>query len=149
MTTQSAEYIVMSSDDNTLVLTNKRVKFEAKSRAQSVYKSIPLDQVATCSMDTKTFPVLLILAAVAVLAVFAAPTLDQRVGAGIGALLLVGAYLGTRNGRLAVYATSGESIAVPTKGLSHDQVKGFLEAVEAQAEIKKGVSAVHGQQQAA
>jgi hypothetical protein len=149
MTIQSAESIIMSSDDNSLVLTNRRVKFEVKSRSNSAYKSIPIDQVATCAMDTRTFPVLLILAAVAVLVIFAAQEVGQRVGAGIAALLLLGAYFGTRNGQLAIYATSGESIAVPTKGLSHDQVKKFLEAVDAQYVAVKYSSSISGQQKAA
>lgn len=149
MTIQSAESIIMSSDDNSLVLTNRRVKFEVKSRSNSAYKSIPIDQAATCAMDTRTFPVLLILAAVAVLVIFAAPEVGQRVGAGIAALLFLGAYFGTRNGQLAIYATSGESIAVPTKGLSHDQVKKFLEAVDAQYVVVKYASSISGQQRAA
>lgn len=128
----TGERLIMSSEDNSLVLTDKRVKFEIKSRSKSAYKSIPIDQVATCALDTRTFPILLVLAALAVLVIFAAPETGQRVGAGIAALILVAAYFGSRNGQIEIFSTSGESIAVPTKGLSHEQVRTFLEAVEAQ-----------------
>jgi len=64
------ETVVLSSQDDALVLTNLRVKYEVKSKAKSAYKSIPLDQVSTCVSDTRTHPVLLILAALTVVAVF-------------------------------------------------------------------------------
>lgn len=131
------ETIIISSEDNSLVLTNKRVKYEVKSKSKSVYKSIPIDKVATCALNTRTFPILLVLAAVAALVIFAAPEVGQRIGAGIAALVLVAAYFGSRNGQLEIFASSGESIAVPTKGLSHDQVKKFIEAVEVQYETAR------------
>lgn len=126
------EKVVMSSQDDSLVLTNLRVMLEQKTKAKSTYRSIPLDQVSICVLDTRTYPVLLVLAAVAVLAVFVAPEVAQRVGAGLLAVGLVAAYLLTRNGQIQIFASAGESIAVPTKGLQHDQIKSFLEAVEMQ-----------------
>jgi len=97
-----------------------------------MYKSIPLDQVSTCALGTRTYPVLLVMAALAVPVVFAAPELVQRVGAGLLVIGLVAAYVLTRSGQIEIFASSGESIAVPTKGLQHDQIKSFLEAVEMQ-----------------
>lgn len=126
------EKIVMSSQDDTLVLTNMRVKIESRTKSKSTYKSIPLDQVSTCVLDTRTYPVLLVLAALAVLAGFVAPEMAQRMGAGVLAIGLVAAYFLSRNGQIEVFASSGESIAVPTKGLNHDQIKSFLEAIEMQ-----------------
>lgn len=126
------EKVVMSSQDDSLVLTNLRVKLEQKTKSKSTYKSIPLDQVSVCVLDTRTYPVLLVLAVVAVLVVFVAPEVAQRVGAGLLAVGLVVAYFLTRNGQIQIFASAGESIAVPTKGLQHDQIKSFLEAVEMQ-----------------
>ncbi len=128
----ASEKIIMSSEDNALVLTNMRVKYETKSSSSSVYKSIPIGQVATCALSTRSFPVLLVLAAIAVLLIFGAREAEQRIGAGIAALIFVAAYFGSRRGQIEVFASSGESISVPTKGLTHDQVKKFLEAVEVQ-----------------
>jgi len=103
------EKIIMSSDDNSLILTSKRVKHEEKSASKSKYKSIPIDQVATCALNTRSFPVLLVLAVLTGLVIIGLPEAEQRILAGVV-----------------------ESIAVPTKGLSNDQVKQFLEAVESQ-----------------
>lgn len=126
------EKVIKSSQDESLVLTNMRVTFEVKTKSRSIYKSIPLDHVSTCALGTRTYPVLLVMAAVAVLVVFAAPEMAQRVGAGLLAIGLVVAYFLTRNGQIEIFASSGESIAVPIQGLQHDQIKSFLEAVEMQ-----------------
>lgn len=126
------EKIIMSSDDHSLVLTSKRVKHEAKSSSKSQYKSIPIDQVATCALNTRSFPVLLILAVLIGLVIIGLPESQHRILAGVVAVALVVAYFLTRKGQVEIFSTSGESIAVPTKGLSHDQVKQFLEAVESQ-----------------
>ncbi|RZI80859.1 MAG: hypothetical protein EOP38_21145 [Rubrivivax sp.] len=128
----NGETVILSSDDGTLILTNYRVKHEVVSRSDSSYKSIPIDKVAACALNTRSYPVLLLLAVVAVLLVFIFPELPQRIGAGVAAAVLVALYFGTRNGQIEVFSDSGESIAVPTKGLSHDQVKTFLEAVARQ-----------------
>lgn len=126
------EKVIKSSQDESLVLTNMRVTFEVKTKSRSMYKSIPLDQVSTCALGTRTYPALLVMAALAVLVVFAAPEMAQRIGAGLLAIGLVAAYFLTRSGQIEIFASSGESIAVPTKGLQHDQIKSFLEAVEMQ-----------------
>ncbi|MFN7505106.1 MAG: hypothetical protein ACK5Q1_06035 [Limnobacter sp.] len=126
------EKIIMSSDDNSLILTSKRVKHEEKSASKSKYKSIPIDQVATCALNTRSFPVLLVLAVLTGLVIIGLPEAEQRILAGVVAVALVVAYFLTRKGQIEIFSTSGESIAVPTKGLSHDQVKQFLEAVESQ-----------------
>lgn len=126
------ETVILSSQDDTLVLTNMRVKHEIKTKAKTVYKSIPLDQIATCALDTRTHPILLVLAALSAMALLLAPEISQRLAAGILALGLAAAYFVTRNGQIEIFASSGESIAVPTKRLQHDDIKKFLEAVEAQ-----------------
>ena len=87
----ASEKIIMSSEDNALVLTNMRVKYETKSSSSSAYKSIPIGQVATCALSTRSFPVLLVLAAIAVLLIFGAREAEQRIGAGIAALIFVDA----------------------------------------------------------
>lgn len=131
------ENVVLSSQDETLVLTNKRVKLEVKNKAKTTYKSIPIDQVSTCVLDTRTYPILLIFAAVATLVIFVAPEMPQRFAAGLVGIGFAVAYAVTRNGQIEIFASCGESIAVPTKGLQHEQIKSFLEAVEAQRLIVK------------
>lgn len=124
------EVSVMASDDGALTLTTKRVKYEAISQSKSVYKSVPIDQVSACTLDTQTFPILLVLAVVAALVVFVAPEAEARIIAGIITVVLILAYFVSRNGQIRIFSNSGESIAVPIKGISHDQARKFLEAIE-------------------
>lgn len=138
----AGESLILSSDDDQLVLTNYRVKYEVVSRSSSSYKCIPIDKVAACVLNTRSYPVLLILAAITLLAIFMAPEAAQRAGAGITALILVALYFGTRKGQIEVFSDAGKSIAIPTKGLSHEQVKRFLEAVADQYQIAKSKTEV-------
>jgi hypothetical protein len=131
----SGESVILSSENDQLVLTNYRVKYEVVARSSSIYKSIPIGKVAACALNTRSYPILIVLAAIALLAIFIAPEMEQRIGAGIAAVILVALYFGTRNGQIEVFSDAGESIAVPTKGLSHEQVKKFLESVANQSQI--------------
>ncbi len=131
------ESTIVASKDNALVLTNFRVKYEVVSHSKSVYKSIPIEQVSACALSIRTYPMLLLLAALGVLAAIVAPEIEQRVGAGIAAIAFVLAYFATRRGQIEIFSTGAATIAVPTKGLSHDQVRKFLEAVVAQYQKAK------------
>lgn len=126
---QPNEHVVMSSSDGALALTNYRVKYESTQRGVSAYKSIPINKISCCALTTKKYPFLLVLAALAGVAVFALPTEPGRIGAALSGIVFGTAYFFTRNGQIEVTSDSGVSIAVPTKGLKHEQVRGFAEAV--------------------
>lgn len=111
------------------MLTNFRVKYESDNGGSSAYKSIPLKKVSACALTTKKYPFLLVLAGLAILGVIGAPSEPQRIGAAILALAFIAAYFFTRNGQLEVFSDSGTSITLPTKGLTHAQVRVFAEAV--------------------
>lgn len=123
------EHIVMGSTDGSLVLTNLRVRHEGKVDGSRVYKSIPLSKVAGCSVQTRSYPILLLLAVLALLSVFGVPTDQARLVAGCGGLLLIACFFITRNGRLEIHSDGTLVIAAPTKGLKHDVVLRFVEAV--------------------
>jgi hypothetical protein len=123
------EQLVMESDDGALALTSFRVKYESNRGGISAYKSIPLHKVSCCAVTTKKYPLLLILAALASVGVFALPNDQGRVLSAIVALVCFGAYFFLRSGQLEVISDSGVSIAVPTKGLKHELVRSFAEAV--------------------
>ncbi len=120
---------IMSSTDGALMLTNFRVKYEASKGGTSTYKSIPLGKVSCCALTTKNYPILLILAALAGIGVFAGPTEQGRILAAVIAFVFGLAYFFTRNGQIEIVADSGSSISVPTKGLKHEDVLRFVEAV--------------------
>jgi hypothetical protein len=123
------EQVITSSSDGALVLTNCRVKYESIRGSVSAYKSIPLHKVSCCGLNTKKYPLLLVLATLAGLGVLASPTVPGRVLAAIIAIIFGVAYFFTRSGQIEVVSDSGASISVPTKGLKHEDVRRFAEAV--------------------
>lgn len=123
------EQIVMSSTDDALMLTNFRVKYESTTGQGSVYKSIALPKVCACTVETRKYPLLLLLAAIAVLTVLATPANTAKIASVLVGLVFVGLYYLLRSGQMEVISDSGSSIAIPTKGLSHDQVRQFTEAI--------------------
>lgn len=77
----------------------------------------------------RSFPFLLILAAIAIVAAF-----TQRGGGVWGllfvAMVLVAAYFLTRKAVISVASNGGQVILVPTKGMNREAIIGFIEAVE-------------------
>ena len=123
--------MIMASTDNSLVLTDRRVRYEAKQGGVSAYKSIPLHKVSCCAVVTKKYPLLLVVAAIAALGVVGIPTDQGRVLSAVVAVVCFGAFFGLRSGQLEISSDSGASISVPTKGLAHDVVRRFAEAIAA------------------
>lgn len=130
------EHVVMASQDESLTLTNLRIKYEAKNGGGAVYKSIHLPKVSAISVATKKYPALLGLAVLALLGAVVAPNTEGKVLAAGVALVLGSLYYFIKPGQLEVVSDSGASIAVPTKGLKFEEVRRFAEAVV--GEISKG-----------
>lgn len=120
---------IMSSTDGSLMLTNFRVKHESSNGSKSAYRFIPLNKVSCCALTTKKYPLLLVLAAFAAIGVITLPTTQQRIMAAVFAIVLGIAYIFTRNGQIEIFSDSGTSIAVPTKGMKHEDVRHFAEAI--------------------
>lgn len=125
-------HVVMSSKDDALTLTNYRVKYEMRSGGASVYRSTPLSKVSACSVNTKTYPVLIwaatLLGILGLLEMFS----PERVA--MSGMLIIAAVLGAlyclvRPSMLAVISDAGASIELPTKGLRHEDTRRFVEAV--------------------
>lgn len=123
------EQVVMSSLDNVLILTNLRVKYEAANSGTSAYKAIPLEKVSACALTTKKYIVLLVIAALFLLGAFSANSSQASGIAVVAAIAFAIAYYFTRNGQLEVISDAGFSIAVPTKGLKHEDVRRFADAL--------------------
>ncbi|MDO8789193.1 MAG: hypothetical protein Q7J42_14070 [Sulfuritalea sp.] len=123
------EHVVMSSDNDILILTNKRVRYDSVVWGQSNLIGITLSSVASCGLVTKSFPFLLIFAVFALLVAF-----NQSGGPQWGLLLaaavLVVAYFVTRKAVISVASKGGQEILVPTKGMNREAILGFIEAVE-------------------
>jgi|GEM_PF-1338300 len=131
----SGEYDLVSSDSGVLTLTNYRVKYDAKARGASKYVSIPLDAVSSCGLVTRSYPLLLIFAAVAGIAGFAAPQGASGFPLLAIALAFIIAYFTTRAGVISISSNGGENITVPAKGMDRNRILYFVEAVM-QAKLK-------------
>jgi Na+-transporting methylmalonyl-CoA/oxaloacetate decarboxylase gamma subunit len=125
------EQMLMESSGKVLTLTTARVRYEATERGRSKVVSMTLDAVASCGLATRSFPVLLALAAfsavVGVAFVFRGS--DGSFLFFLAAIVLGVAYLLTRTAVLEV-SSAGESIMVPTKGMSRDTLMEFVDAVD-------------------
>lgn len=125
------ERSVLTSHQGALSVTSHRVVFSAVSSGASQYTSIPLDQVASCGLVTTTHPLLLVLAAGALIAGFASDE-AMRVTLLTAGVLFVIAYFVTRQAVLKICSTGGEAIVVPTKGVERDVLLTIPNAIDAQ-----------------
>jgi hypothetical protein len=125
----SGEHSLLTSYNGVLTLTNYRVKYDAKAQGATKFVTITLDAVASCGLVTKSYPILLILAAVSAIA-----AIIQRSSGALGTLLFialcfVAAYFFTRSGVITIRSQGGEHIDVPAKGMKPEIIRGFIEAV--------------------
>ncbi len=125
----AGEKVVMSSLNDELVLTNFRVKYESQSGGGSAYKSIPLHKVSACALTTQTHPIYLIIAGLCFLGAVAISNSTLRSGFALSVITLVIIYFFSRSGQIEVFSDAGHSIPVPTKGLKHEEVRRFTEAI--------------------
>ena len=123
---------LLSSDDDRLVLTTHRVRFQAKSFAFSRVTSIMLGEVSACEIATTSKPwllmwTLLFLVIGLYLAVYRNGTLWTI--SFFVAFFCGLAYLGTRQQVISV-RSSGGSINVPTQGMGMEKATDFIDQVE-------------------
>lgn len=123
------EKALLTSDNGVLTLTNYRVKYDAKAQGATKFVTITLDSVASCGLVTKSYPILLIIAAISAIA-----AIIQRDSGGLGVLLFialcfVAAYFLTRSGVITIRSNGGEHIDVPAKGMKPEVIRTFVEAV--------------------
>ena len=130
------ERVVMSSDTDTLVLTNHRVRYDSTEFGRSMFIGITLDSLASCGLVTQSSPVLLLLAGLAAIAAFIAGG-NITVILLVVAVVLVIAYVLTRRAVIFVASNGGQSIAVPTKGMARPAIIAFLEAIEREKLMRK------------
>jgi hypothetical protein len=123
---------LLSSDDDRLVLTTHRVRFQAKSFAFSRVTSIMLGEVSACEIATTSKPWLFMCALLFLLIGFYLAI--YRKGILWTICLFVAffcglAYLDTRRQVISV-RSSGGSINVPTQGMGLEKATDFIDQVE-------------------
>jgi hypothetical protein len=121
---------VSEASNGAVMLTSHRIRLDQGGRG---FASICLDQVASCSIGTRSYPILLILAAVIWLAAFQfagerMTTVPFLIGALIGALVVLAYILARR--QTIVVASCGESIRLQTRGMSREACIQFIDDLE-------------------
>lgn len=130
------EQTILESDGRSLRLTTKRVLLDRADKTGGDYMSIPLHKVASCSIRSRSAPILLVVAGL--LALLAAWVIYVRPesGAGYGLLVLAVAfaagYGASRRGVIEVESDGGAVIRMSTAGMSHAAAKKFGEALAGQ-----------------
>jgi hypothetical protein len=120
---------VSASSDESVVLTSHRVRLDQGGE----FISISLDQVASCSLGTRSHPVLLVIAAVVWLGSF--QFAGERVGTPaflLGALiglLIVGLYVMSRM-QVITIASPGEIMRIRTRGMTRAACVQFIDDLE-------------------
>jgi hypothetical protein len=120
---------ISESSDGSIVLTSHRVRLDQGG----AFLSICLEQVASCSIGTRSHPILLVIAAVVWLGSFQfagerLTALAFLAGTVVGALI-VGIYVMSRT-QVIVLASAGESIRIRTRGMTRAACIQFIDDLE-------------------
>jgi hypothetical protein len=120
---------VSESSDGSIVLTSHRVRLDQGSELVSIC----LEQVASCTIGTRSHPILLVIAAVVWLGSFQfagerVTTLAFLIGTVVGALI-VGVFVMSR-AQVIVIASPGESIRIRTRGMTRAACVQFIDDLE-------------------
>ncbi len=128
------ERVLLESDNQELVLTTHRVRFETEKSGSATIISIMLEEISSCQISHATTPILFWLAlASALLGVFLFAQGGGRqpgTGAIVVAIVLAILYAATRRGVISF--TSPETVLrVATKGMELDVCRQLIDATEA------------------
>ncbi len=121
------EKVLLRSDEEDLVLTTHRVRYQAKAWRNVEIRSIMLDELASCALTRSKNTMFLVAAALSL--IFG----DAVIAAGSGkvlAALLVLAYFTNRRQILAL-ASAGTRISFDIEGMAPETVVQFIERAEA------------------
>ena len=146
MTTESkkiallpGESVVMTSDKEVLTLTNFRVRYDAQDFGASSLIGITLDALASCGLITRSYPVLLILAGLALLVAFAGGggNSERQYLLFLVTAVLVVAFFLTRRAVISIASNGGQAIVVPAKAMKRAEILKFIEAIEREKLMRK------------
>ncbi|HEY4321932.1 MAG TPA: hypothetical protein VGM77_12245 [Gemmatimonadales bacterium] len=120
---------LMATNGDILVLTTHRVRMATERLGQGHLMSITLDSVASCGLATRTYPMLLLLAAIIGTVPLLQQGRDRMPALWIVAGICVVGYFITRASHLTI-ASAGGSIHAPISGMNHGDLINFVDAVE-------------------
>jgi hypothetical protein len=124
----SGERQLLVSNNGTLLLTSRRVRYDSRRWGQSRLVSIAPESVASCGLVTRDKPAVLWVA-------FLAHTLRNSLQLStpeVTVICIVAAivYFAERSAVLEIRSSGGERIAVSARELPREEVVSFIDAVE-------------------
>jgi len=125
------EDVVTTFHNGILTLTTKRVRYHNISLSDSKFVSMALDSIASCGLITKSYPVLILFALIAIVVGLANNGVNQVTSIAVGVFLFI-SYFMTRRAFLSIASSGGEKIEMLVKGIKPDLVISFLELVESE-----------------
>lgn len=132
------ERTILQADNGTLTITTHRVRYLAKRTGNAKFISMMLDAVTSCEVTHRSYPALLVLAAVVFLAGIMMNTPRDQSPSAYGlllAIIIVFAYLGTRRQVVRISSPSAH-IDVLLSGMKFEQALGAVEAVETAKDLR-------------
>ena len=130
----NGEAIISQSSDETVTLTNKRIRSTSKSDAVSIL----LHNVSSIEVHSKSYPLLLVLAILSLL-ISALPLLDihsddmQILFGGVAAATAFALlYFFSRKSVVSIHPHGGRKIEFSTSGMKHETVMEFVNKIEKQ-----------------
>ena len=131
------ESVVSASDIEYLTLTTHRVRFDGKASGIRLITSITLDAVSSCSVVSKSYPLLLLVAVI--VGGFGVLQLTQGAndqdsmyvtyGLLLGGVALIVAYFLTRAVEFAI-SSPRQAITISARGIAPDILVAFVDKVE-------------------
>ncbi len=124
------ERTLLESDPKGLVLTTHRVRSDVRQTGNAQVTSIMLEQIASCAITGKSYPILLAIAAISgVIGMVGNNSTLMIAGLAFAALLVV-AYFSTRQQVIAL-ASAGHTITRSTQGMDVTAALQFIDKLEA------------------
>jgi hypothetical protein len=127
------EKVLLESDNNVLVLTTHRVRYDAIGKGggwadRTEFVSILLEELASCAITHTSYPMLLLLALAGLLLAILIP---DRAIVGIAiAVLFAGGFFMSQRQVLRLSSTGGGQIQVNTASMTLQAVREFVDEVE-------------------
>ena len=127
------EKVLVEADNNTLILTTHRIRYDAIGKGggwadRTELVSIMLEEVGACAITRLSYPLLLLLALGGVLL---AILVEDRALVGIAlAVLFAGGFFLSQRQVLLITATGGSKIQVNTGGMALQAIRDFVDEIE-------------------
>ena len=127
------EKVLLESDNQTLVLTTHRVRYDAIGKSggwadRTELVSIMLEELASCAITHIRYPILLLLALVGVLL---AVIVEERAIVGIAqAVFFAGVFFMSQRQELLLTAAGGTRIQVNANNMPLSALRDFVDEVE-------------------